>query len=278
VNAAKKADVVVAVVGITSELEGEEMPVDEPGFKGGDRTSIDLPQAEQELVEALSHAGKPLVLVLTNGSALAINKEAQEANAILDAFYPGEEGGAAVAETLSGTNNPAGRLPITFYKSLAELPDFRDYSMKDRTYRYYQGEPLFPFGFGLSYTTFRYGSVQLSAQSLKAGDPLTAEVSITNTGAVAGDEVAQLYLKFPALEGAPRIALRGFERIHLNPGETGKAVFHLNQRDLGMVDAAGNPIIAAGEYRLFVGGAQPQNTHSGAETTFSIQGTKPLPE
>ena len=150
IEAAKNADVVGAVVGITSELEGEEMPVEEPGFKGGDRTAIDLPKPEQELVEALSAAGKPLVLVLTNGSALAINKESKLANAVLDAFYPGEEGGAAVAETLSGSNNPAGRLPITFYASLDQLPPFSDYAMKGRTYRYFTGKPLFPFGFGLS--------------------------------------------------------------------------------------------------------------------------------
>jgi len=278
VEAAKDVDVVVAVVGITSELEGEEMPVEEPGFKGGDRTSIDLPKPEQELVEALSTAGKPLVLVLTNGSALAINKESKLANAVLDAFYPGEEGGAAVAETLSGSNNPAGRLPITFYSSLDQLPPFSDYAMKGRTYRYFTGKPLFPFGFGLSYTTFKYSGLKLSASAVKAGDPLFAEVSITNTGKRAGDEVAELYLKFPPVGGAPLLALRGFERIYLAPGETRKVVLHLSPRDLSMVSAAGDPMIAEGQYTLFVGGAQPGDSQNGAITEFRVDGTIKISE
>jgi beta-glucosidase len=278
VEAAKNADIVVAVVGITSELEGEEMPVEEPGFKGGDRTAIDLPKPEQELLEALSASGKPLVLVLTNGSALAINRESKLANAVLDAFYPGEEGGAAVAETLSGSNNPAGRLPITFYASLDQLPPFSDYTMKGRTYRYFTGKPLFPFGFGLSYTTFRYSDLKVNAKTVKAGDPLSAEVAITNTGKLTGDEVAELYLKFPPVDGAPRLALRGFERIHLAPGETRKVVFQLHPRDLSMVTAAGDPTIADGQYTLFVGGAQPGDTQAGASTAFNIQGTIKIPE
>ena len=154
IAAAKNADVVIAVVGITSQLEGEEMPVSEPGFLGGDRTSIDLPQPEEDLVEAVSTAGKPLAVVLMNGSALSVNWINEHANAILDAWYPGEEGGAAVAETLSGKNNPAGRLPITFYTGVDQLPNFEDYGMANRTYRYFNGKPLYPFGYGLSYTKF----------------------------------------------------------------------------------------------------------------------------
>jgi len=278
VEAARNADVLIAVVGITSELEGEEMLVSEPGFLGGDRTAIDLPKPEQELVEALSITGKPLVLVLTNGSALAINKESRLANAVLDSFYAGEEGGGAVAETLSGRNNPAGRLPITFYASLNQLPAFTDYAMKGRTYRYFTGKPLYPFGFGLSYTTFRYDQLKLSQIDLHAGDPLTAEVAVTNTGKIAGDEVAQLYLKFPQIEGAPLLALRGFQRIHLAPGETGKLTYHLNQRDLSMVSAKGDPIIAAGQYTLFVGGAQPMDTQGEVHSSFSIEGTEKIAE
>ncbi|MFZ0961415.1 MAG: glycoside hydrolase family 3 C-terminal domain-containing protein [Terriglobia bacterium] len=278
VGAAKNSDVVVAVVGITSELEGEEMQVDEPGFKGGDRTSIDLPKPEQELVEALAAAGKPLVLVLTNGSALAINRESKLANAVLDAFYPGEEGGAAVAETLSGSNNPAGRLPITFYTGLDQVPPFSDYAMKGRTYRYFTGKPLFPFGFGLSYTTFKYGGLKLSARTIQAGDPLSAEVSVTNTGKLAGDEVAELYLKFPPLDGAPLLALRGFQRIHLQPGETRAVAFHLDPRALSMVSAVGDPTIAEGQYTLFVGGAQPGDTQADDSVEFNIQGTVKIPE
>ena len=161
IEAAKNADVVVAVLGITSELEGEEMQVSVPGFKGGDRTSIDLPKPEEDLLEAVAATGKPLVLVLTNGSALAVNWANEHANAILDAFYPGEEGGTAVAETLSGKNNPAGRLPVTFYKSVDQLPPFEDYAMKGRTYRYFDGKPLYPFGYGLSYTKFAYSDLKV---------------------------------------------------------------------------------------------------------------------
>ena len=256
VEAAKNADVVVAVVGITSELEGEEMQVNEPGFKGGDRTSIDLPKPEQDLLEAVAAAGKPLVVVLTNGSALAVNWAKEHANAILDAWYPGEEGGTAVAQTLSGRNNPAGRLPVTFYKDVDQLPPFEDYAMKGRTYRYFEGKPLYPFGYGLSYTTFSYSGLTVPAK-LAAGDLLVAEVTVTNTGSKAGDEVAQLYLNFPKVPGAPMKALRGFQRVHLEPGASQKVHFELKPRDLSMVTAAGEPVVAEGAYTISVGGGQP---------------------
>src|SRR5208337_4696125 len=217
IAAAKDADVVVAVVGITSELEGEEMQVSEPGFKGGDRTSIDLPQPEEDLLEAMAATHKPLVVVLTNGSALSVNWANEHANAILDAWYPGEEGGAAVAETLSGRNNPAGRLPVTFYKDVSQLPPFENYSMKGRTYRYFDGTPLYPFGYGLSYTTFAYSGLTVPGEPVPAGSPVRAEVTVTNTGKVGGDEVVQLYLNFPSVAGAPLKALRGFRRVHLDP-------------------------------------------------------------
>ena len=166
VAAARNADVVIAVVGISSELEGEEMPVSEPGFLGGDRTSIDLPEPEEALVEAVAATGKPLVVVLMNGSALAVNWINEHANAIVEAWYSGEEGGAAIADTLSGRNNPAGRLPVTFYKDVSQLPNFENYSMEDRTYRYFRGKPLYPFGYGLSYTRFQ---LQQSCSSASAG-------------------------------------------------------------------------------------------------------------
>ena len=160
--------------------------------------------------------------MLTNGSALAVNWANEHANAILDAWYPGEEGGAAVAQTLSGRNNPAGRLPVTFYKGVDQLPPFDDYSMKGRTYRYFDGTPLYPFGYGLSYTKFTYSDLTLPHQPVKAGDPFTADVTVTNTGKPAGDEVAQLYLNFPDVKGAPMRALRGFQRVHLEPGASQK--------------------------------------------------------
>jgi beta-glucosidase len=278
IAAAKSADIVIAVVGITSELEGEEMQVEEPGFKGGDRTSIDLPEPEEELIEAVAATGKPLVVVLTNGSALSVNWAQAHANAILDAFYPGEEGGAAVAETLSGKNNPAGRLPVTFYKDVSQLPAFEDYSMKGRTYRYFQGTPLYPFGYGLSYTAFSYSGLTGPTSAVPAGSTVPFDVTVTNTGKKAGDEVAQLYLEFPGVPGAPLRALRAFQRIHLEAGGSQKVHFELRPRDLSMVTEAGDPIIAEGQYSVSVGGGQP---HTGVQTvngTFNIKGKVILPE
>jgi beta-glucosidase len=278
IAAAKNADVVIAVVGITSQLEGEEMPVSEPGFLGGDRTSIDLPQAEEDLVEAVASTGKPLAVVLMNGSALAVNWINEHANAVLDAWYPGEEGGAAVAETLSGKNNPAGRLPVTFYKGVDQLPNFEDYGMANRTYRYFNGKPLYPFGYGLSYTKFSYSDLSVPAQAIAAGQPTGADVTVTNTGNLAGDEVVQLYLKFPSVRGAPNVALRGFTRIHLDPGASQKVHFDLKPRDLEMVTEDGNPIIAQGDYTISIGGGQPDTTAPVAIGHFHIDGQYALPE
>jgi beta-glucosidase len=278
IDAAKKADVVVAVVGITSELEGEEMQVDEPGFKGGDRTSLDLPAPEEALIEALSATGKPLVVVLTNGSALGVNWANDHANAILEAWYPGEEGGTAVAETLSGVNNPAGRLPVTFYKDIAQLPAFEDYAMKGRTYRYFEGKPLYPFGYGLSYTTFGYKDLKLPGKALAAGEDLHATVTVSNTGKVAGDEVVQLYLKFPSVAGAPNIALRGFQRVHLEAGASQEVSFDLRPRDLSMVTEAGEPVVPAGEFTVSVGGGQPGTGAQTVAGNFKVKETQSLPE
>ena len=169
ITAAREADLVVAVVGITSRLEGEEMPVSIPGFLGGDRTSIDLPQPEDALIEAIAGTGKPMAVVLLNGSAIAVNWVNSHANAVLEAWYPGEEGGTAVAKTLSGENNPAGRLPVTFYTGVQQLPHFEDYGMANRTYRYFEGKPLYPFGYGLSYTTFSYSALRVPIRPVAAG-------------------------------------------------------------------------------------------------------------
>jgi beta-glucosidase len=278
IAAAKNADAVIAVVGITSQLEGEEMPVSEPGFLGGDRTSINLPQPEEDLVEAVAATGKPLAIVLLNGSALSVNWINEHANAILEAWYPGEEGGAAVAETLSGKNNPAGRLPVTFYTGVDQLPNFEDYGMANRTYRYFSGKPLYAFGYGLSYTKFSYSDLSVPAQSVAAGQPVGADVTVTNTGKAAGDEVVQLYLKFPAVKGAPLIALRGFQRIHLEPGASQKVRFDLKPRDLGMVTEDGNPIIAQGDYTVSIGGGQPNTDAPGVTGHFHIDGQYALPE
>ncbi len=278
IAAAKNADVVVAVVGITSRLEGEEMPVDQPGFSGGDRTNLEMPKPEEDLVQAVAAAGKPLVIVLMNGSALGVNWEKAHSNAVLEAWYSGEESGAAIAETLSGKNNPAGRLPVTFYKDVHQLPNFEDYSMKGRTYRYFEGEPLWPFGYGLSYTAFSYSDLTLPATRIDAGDSLNTSVTVTNTGRVAGDEVVQLYLKFPELAGAPIRALRGFQRIHLEPGASQKVEFSLNPRDLSMVTDDGDIIVARGKYTVSVGGGQPGTGIPSVSGNFEIKGQVMLPE
>jgi len=248
------------------------MPVHQPGFLGGDRTNLQMPEPEEALVQAVAATGKPLVVVLMNGSALAVNWINQHANAVLEAWYSGEEGGAAIADTLSGKNDSGGRLPVTFYKSVNQLPNFQDYSMKNRTYRYFAGKPLYPFGYGLSYTTFGYSNLTLPQQDMAAGDPLTASATVTNTGHVAGDEVVQLYLKFPDVVGAPRIALRGFQRIHEDPGASETVTFHLKRRDLSMVTAEGNPIVPQGDYTISIGGGQPDTGAPVVTGHFHVNG------
>jgi len=276
VAVAKQADVVVAFVGLSPNLEGEEMPIHVKGFLGGDRTDIHLPAVQQQLLEALGATGKPLVVVLMNGSALAVNWAEQHANAILDAWYPGEVGGLAIAETLDGKNNPAGRLPVTFYKSIDQIPAFTDYSMKGRTYRYFHGDPLFPFGYGLSYTSFTFSNLKLSTDRVKAGDDLTVEADVRNAGARPGDEVVELYLTPPQTPLAPIHELEGFTRIHLLPGEGQRVHFTLHPRQLSVVDAQGNRSVQPGEYSVFVGGSQPA-PDAGLSKTFAIAGSKPLP-
>jgi beta-glucosidase len=278
VSAARQADVVVAVVGITSKLEGEEMKVDLPGFRGGDRTSLNLPEEEDVLLGALKGTGKPLVVVLMNGSALAVNWANDHANAIVDAWYSGEEGGTAIAQTLSGANNPAGRLPVTFYKGTEQLPDFEDYAMKNRTYRYFTGEPLYPFGYGLSYSRFEYSNIKLSSPELQAGDPLSVEVDVKNASQRAGDEVVELYITFPKLAGAPLRALRGFTRVHVDAGAQQHLKLSLQPRDLSYVNEAGDRYVGAGDYVITVGGGQPGTSAAKAEAHLAIRGDQKLPE
>jgi len=277
VSQAKDSNVIVAFVGLSPNLEGEEMRIKIPGFNGGDRTSIDLPEPQQKLLEALAATGKPLIVVLQSGSAVALNWANQHANAILEAWYPGVDGGAAVARTLAGLNNPAGRLPVTFYASLDGLPPFTDYSMKDRTYRYFNGKPLWGFGYGLSYTTFRYGPVKLSSEDLKAGEPLTATVSVTNTGSMGGDEVVEAYLKTPQKNG-PIHSLVAFDRVSIAPGTSKEVTLTIDPRSLSSVDDQGNRSILPGSYLLSVGGAQPEETSAKSEAGFTITGTKELPK
>ena len=277
-SAARDADVVVAVVGITSKLEGEEMKVDLPGFRGGDRTSLNLPSEEEVLLGAMKSTGKPLVVVLMNGSALAVNWANDHANAIVDSWYAGEEGGTAIAQTLAGEYNPAGRLPVTFYKGVEQLPDFEDYSMKNRTYRYFTGQPLYPFGYGLSYSSFDYSGLKFSNPTLQAGSPVDVDVNVKNTSKRDGDEVVQLYISFPKMPGTPSKALRGFTRVHLKSGESRQVKLTLAPRDLSYVNDAGDRMVAAGDYLITVGGGQPGTSASHIDGHLTIQGEEKLPE
>jgi len=277
VAAAKQSDLTVAFVGLSPSLEGEEMPVKLEGFSGGDRTSIDLPATQEDLLKGLAATGKPLVVVLQSGSALAVNWAQQNAQAILHAWYPGAEGGTAIAETLAGDNNPAGRLPLTFYSSLQQVPAFEEYSMKGRTYRYLADKPLYGFGFGLSYTTFVYSNLKV-APSVKAGDPVTVEVDVKNSGAMAGDEVVELYLTQPKAFETPLRELAGFKRIHLDADESAHVSLTVDPRSIGQVDARGNRVIMPGEYTVSLGGAQPQEAASVETGKFNVSGKVELPK
>jgi beta-glucosidase len=274
---AKEANVVVAFVGLSPQLEGEEMKIKIDGFDGGDRTRIDLPAPQQKLLEALVATGKPVIVVLQSGSAVALNWANEHAAAILEAWYPGVEGGTAIARTLAGLNNPAGRLPVTFYASLDALPAFTDYSIEGRTYRYFTGKPLWGFGFGLSYSTFKYGPLKLSTDTLKAGDALTATVSVTNTSVIGGDEVVEAYLKTPQA-GGPVRSLVGFERVMIAGGTSKEIALHIDPRSISSVDDQGNRSILPGKYTLTLGEAQPDEAQAKSSAEFTVTGTVALPK
>lgn len=273
---ARRADIVVAFVGLSPNLEGEEMPVYAPGFAGGDRTDINLPAVQERLLMGLAGTGKPLVVVLTSGSEVAMPWAQDHANAVLAAWYPGESGGTAIAETLSGENNPAGRLPVTFYRDVKDLPDFSDYSMAKRTYRYFEGPVLYPFGFGLSYSRFTYGNPTATATKLDAGDHVSVKVTLENSSERDGDEVAQLYVTPPHTAVSPRLALQGFQRVHLNAGEKREITFDLGPAELNEVDEAGNRKETPGEYKIFVGGSQP-DLNSARALLLKVTGELLLP-
>ena len=282
-DAAKAADVIVVVLGLSGELEGEEMPVAVEGFSGGDRTSLDLPRAQEQLLQALVATGKPVVVVLMNGSALAVNWADQHTNAILEAWYPGEEGGTAVAEALAGDFSPAGRLPVTFYKSVDQLPPFGDYNMKARTYRYFSDEPLYPFGFGLSYAQFAYSNLKLEKNPLEAKDNLVLSIDVKNKGEMASDEVVQVYLTQSGVEGAPLRSLAGFRRVHLDAGQSQSMRIEIPNRNLSVVGPDGTRRIVPGEVQLWVGGGQPINraglsSKAGVSGSIKIMGDSVLPK
>jgi beta-glucosidase len=283
VEAAKKADVVIAVVGITPQLEGEEMSTSAPGFFGGDRVDLELPRPQQELLEAVATTHKPLIVVLTSGSALAVNWAQDHAAAVLEAWYSGGEGGTALANILAGDYSPSGRLPVTFYASIAQLPPFEDYSMAGRTYRYFLGAPLYPFGFGLSYTNFSYANARVDHDQITASDPVTVSVDVKNTGAVAADEVVELYVSHPGVDGAPIRALKGFTRVHLDKGEQKTVSLALRDRELSVVDDAGKTRILVGPVEVWIGSGQPVAPRGGivppgAKTQFRITTESTLPD
>ncbi|HUC21023.1 MAG TPA: glycoside hydrolase family 3 C-terminal domain-containing protein, partial [Candidatus Polarisedimenticolaceae bacterium] len=271
VSKARQADAVIMVLGIAPSVEGEEMQVKLEGFRGGDRTDISLPKVQEELLKEVHALGKPVVVVLLGGSALAVNWANDNVPAILDAWYPGEEGGTAIAEVIFGDYNPGGRLPVTFYKSVADLPPFEDYRMQGRTYRYFKGEPLYPFGFGLSYTRFKYDRLKLSANKVKAGDEVRVTAEVRNVGERAGDEVVQLYLTdVAATVPVPIRSLAGVKRIFLKPGEKREVSFQLTAEQMSLIDNGGRRVIEPGEFTVSIGGKQPGFTDRQAETTTVI--------
>lgn len=254
ISQVKDADVVVFVGGISPRLEGEEMGVKLPGFKGGDRTDIELPAVQREVLNALAAAGKKVVFVNCSGSPLGLVPETKSCQAIVQAWYPGQAGGRAVADVLFGRYNPSGKLPVTFYKNVDQLPDFEDYNMTGRTYRYFQGEPLYPFGYGLSYTTFAYGDVQAPA-SAKVGEAIKVMVPVTNNGKADGDEVVQLYLKKQGDAEGPIKTLRAFKRVHIPAGETVNVELELTPKQLAWWNPETNTVCnVAGNFDIMVGG------------------------
>lgn len=253
----KDADAFVFVGGISPELEGESMKVNDPGFNGGDRTSIMLPEVQTKLMKALKSTGKPVVFVMMTGCAIATPWESENIPAILNAWYGGQAAGDAVADILFGDYNPSGRLPVTFYKSDSDLPDFTDYSMKNRTYRYFTGKPLYGFGYGLSYSTFRYQDLKTTKTDKNGLIKVTA--TITNTSKIAGDEVVQVYVKNENEEVLTTSlkSLKGFKKLSLKPGETKTVEFTLSPKDLSYVDASGKTLPLNGNVQISVGGSQP---------------------
>lgn len=263
VNAVRNADVVVFVGGISPSLEGEEMGVDLPGFKKGDRTSIELPEVQRNLLAALHRAGKKVILVNCSGSPVGLVPETETCEAILQAWYPGQQGGRAVADVLFGDYNPAGRLPVTFYRSIEQLPDFEDYNMAGRTYRFMKERPLFPFGYGLSYTTFTYGAATFNKQTVDSEDNLSVVVPVSNTGSRDGEEVVQVYLSKVEDEAGPVKTLRAFKRVFVPAGKTVNVHITLSKKDLEWWNEATHSIqFCPGEYQVWIGGSSDEKALS----------------
>ncbi|SFD93422.1 glycoside hydrolase family 3 C-terminal domain-containing protein [Flavobacterium phragmitis] len=263
----KNADAFIFAGGISPQLEGEEMPVDAPGFKGGDRTSILLPEVQTKLLQALESSGKPVIFLMMTGSAIAVPWESENIPAILNIWYGGQAAGKAAADVIFGDYNPAGRLPVTFYKDDSDLPSFIDYKMDNKTYRYFKGKPLYGFGYGLSYTQFKYSELKAPAK-IKKGQPITIAVKVTNSGKKEGEEVSQLYLMNQNSSiKAPLKSLKGFERFNLKPGESTVIKFNLSSEDLSYVTEDGSLKQYNGKIQIAVGGSQPDEKN---HTTSNI--------
>lgn len=275
VAAARASDVTVALVGLSPDLEGEEMKVDFPGFRGGDRLTLALPDAQRRMLEAVKATGKPLVVVLLTGGPISDPWLEANADAIVHAWYPGEGGGAAIARVLAGQVSPAGRLPYTIVRSEADLPPFADYSMQNRTYRYFNGPVLHPFGHGLSYTSFAYAAPKLSASRIKAGQPVQATVTVRNSGKRDSDEVVQLYLARPGDRSNPVLA--GFRRVHVKAGASRTVSLDIDARAQSQVDAKGARSVRAGQYTVYAGGGQPKFARVG-EAKLRVEGEFALPK
>ncbi len=244
-------------MGITPRLEGEELRLTIDGFRGGDRTRLDLPDVQQELIKEIHALGKPVILVLLNGSAVAVNWENENIPAILEAWYPGQEAGRAIADVIFGDYNPGGRLPVTFYKSVNDLPPFEEYRMTGHTYRYFRGKPLFPFGHGLSYTTYSYSGLQVGPEFIQS-DTVSISVNVKNTGTMAGDEVVQVYLTdLDAKIPVPLHSLVAFKRIHLLPGEDKMVSLKISPEAFTIINDSGEKVFQPGQYDVFAGGGQP---------------------
>lgn len=258
------------VMGLSPRLEGEEMRVRAEGFKGGDRLSLQLPAIQKKLIKTIHALGKPIVLVLLNGSAVAVNWANENIQAIVEAWYPGQAAGSAIADVLFGDYNPAGRLLITFYKSVNQLPPFTEYNMETRTYRYFTQEPLYPFGYGLSYTKFKYNNLNIP-QTVQANQNITVSVDIQNIGDMGGDEVVQLYVTdIEASVPVPVCSLQGFQRIYLKPGEKCSIEFNLTSRKLSPLDKDYNHIVEPGLFEISIGGKQPGFSGSADAATTDV--------
>jgi beta-glucosidase len=255
--AARESDIVVMAMGISNEIEGEELGVELTGFEGGDRTTIELPADQQRLIKNIKSLNKPVILVLMGGGSFALPEEHELCDAILMAWYPGQAGGTALADVLFGDYNPGGKLSLTFYKSTSDLPDFRNYDMENRTYRFFKGQPLYAFGYGLSYTSFAYSDLLL-AESIEAGENVELSVMVKNTGSVAGDEVVQVYVKdVQASERVSIHSLQGFKRIHLKPSETKTLSFNISPKQLALLNNEMKWMVEPGRFLISAGGRQP---------------------